>query len=127
MANFVLLVTSPHYDSNSANAVKQFTLAALDAGHNVTVFFYNAGVTHANKFNLPQAGEPSSSDIWQHLYDKQVPLLVCATAAGRRGIIDDIEAKQHHLKESSLHPVFSLSGLTELAALSSQADRMVQF
>lgn len=127
MAHFIILVTSPHFESNSAYSASQFASAALDANHTVSLFFYGAGVTHANKFNIPQAGEPSSQALWENLSKQQVELLVCATAAGRRGIMDEKEAEQHAFKEGTLNPIFTLSGLTDLAAMTSRADRVVQF
>ena len=65
--------------------------------------------------------------LWSTLASQQIPLLVCATAANRRGIIDATEAEQNKFTESSLHPLFSLSGLTEFAALSQKVTRVVQF
>lgn len=128
MATFLIFVTRPAHDSAAANTTFQFCTAALQADHAITaVFFYGAGVTHANKFLLPQAGEPIMGQLWSTLASKKIPLLVCATAANRRGIIDVTEAKQNQFAESSLHPRFTPSGLTEFAVLSQKVTRVVQF
>jgi len=128
MADFLIFVTSPANDSAATATTFQFCKAAQQANHSISaIFFYGAGVTHANKFQLPQAGEPIMRQLWKTLANKNIPLLVCATAANRRGIIDDTEAQQNQFQEASLHPMFTLSGLTEFAALSQKATRVVQF
>lgn len=129
MSQFLILVTSPHFETNSAKTTYSFCEAALQAGHNlVGIFFYGAGVSHANKFNVPLPEEPSSQNLWHSLaQEHQVDLLVCATAASRRGIMEDNEAMLNKFETGSLDPNFKMSGLVELAALSSQATRVVQF
>ncbi len=127
MAKFIILVTSPYFDSNAAYTASKFANAALDAEHQVSLFFYGAGVSHANKFNLPQAGEPNAMALWEALSKRKVELLVCATAAGRRALIDDQEAAKLDMPSGSINPIFSLSGLTELAALTATANRVIQF
>lgn len=128
MANFLIFVTSPANETPVASIVYQFCRAALDDKHIIdAIFFYGAGVTHANIFQVPQAGEPFVYDCWKKLADNAIPLLVCASAASRRGIIDHQEAQQYQQLQGSLSPTFTLSGLTEFAALSKQATRVVQF
>lgn len=128
MAQFLILVTSPHCDSSSAKTVHEFCKSAINIGHGILgVFFYGAGVSHANKFNVPIPEEPSAKTQWDSLAkDLQIDLLVCATAASRRGIMDDAEAKLNKFDTGSLNPNFKMSGLTELAALSDKATRMIQ-
>ena len=129
MAKFLILVTSPHYDTGAANTTYHFVKAAQEAEHEVLgVFFHQAGVSHANGFNTLLSDEPSSKSLWEELAQQyQIKLLLCATAASRRGILDNEDAKQLKGKTTNLAPHFTMSGLTEFAVLSSQADRVVQF
>ncbi|UAA37297.1 sulfurtransferase complex subunit TusD [Paraneptunicella aestuarii] len=129
MAKFLILVTSPHYDSDSAKSSYEFAKAAIEQNHEVLgIFFYQSGVSHANQFNAPLSDEPSASSLWQELATRyKVNLLVCATAASRRGIADKEEAKRMTFNGDNLSEHFTMSGLTEFSALSTQATRVVQF
>lgn len=128
MANFLIYVTQPAYDSDAALQVYRFATAALAQQQPVLgVFFHQAGVTHSNGFNRPLADEPDHFHYWQALQQAGIPLLVCATAASRRGIrAAEVASAEQPAVAGNLHPAFQLSGLTEFAALAATATRVVQ-
>lgn len=126
---FVLLVTGPAYGTQQASSAFQFANALLDLGHQLDcVFFYRDGVANANQFTVPASDETHLVDDWQRLGQQHgVTLLVCVTAALRRGIIDVTQAQQLQLPASNLQTGFTLAGLGELAQAALRCDRLIQF
>jgi len=126
---FSLLVTGNPASSQSAASAYQFCKACLTAGHQVSgVFFYLDGVLNANQLISPATDEANLPDLWAKLaaqYD--FPLEVCVSAALRRGVVNEQEAKQLGLTQFNLKAPFVLSGLGQLAELSAHCDRFIQF
>ena len=126
---FSIVVGGAPYGSQCASSAYQFCVAALAAGHQVVgVFFYQEGVLNATQLLSPASDEVNLTDLWATLaIEKQFPLEVCVSAALRRGIVDQTEAKQLALQQFNLQAPFVLSGLGQLAELSAGCDRLVQF
>ncbi|GAB3016529.1 sulfurtransferase complex subunit TusD [Bowmanella dokdonensis] len=126
MATFTLLVTSAPFDTQ-ATAI-QFAQAVLACGHRIEgVFFYQAGVAHANCWQSSPSDEYQPYRAWQQLAASGVPLHVCVTAAARRGLVSPTEMEERNLTGCNLIPPFEVSGLGQLVELISKADRLVQF
>jgi len=126
---FSIVVTGAPYGSQSASSAYQFCVAALLAGHKVAgVFFYQEGVLNANGLVSPATDEINLPKLWAKLATEfQFPLEVCVSAALRRGIVDQPEAQLLKLAQFNLQAPFVLSGLGQLAELSVNCDRLVQF
>lgn len=126
---FSIVVTGGPYGSQSASSAYQFCAAALLAGHQISgVFFYQEGVLNANQLVSPATDEVNLPDFWAALANQyQFPLEVCVSASLRRGVVDQQEAEQLALSQFNLKPPFVLSGLGQLAVLSANCDRLVQF
>lgn len=126
---FSLLITANPISSEKASTAYQFCEAALISGHQVCgVFFYLDGVLTANNLISPASDEVNLTTRWAALAEQyKIPLEVCVSAALRRGIVNQEEAKQLALFNYNLKPPFVLSGLGQLAELSSRCDRLVQF
>ncbi len=126
---FSIVVTGAPYGSQSASSAYQFCRAALQSGHEIAgVFFYQEGVLNANQLVSPPTDEVNLPDLWLNLAaEYQFPLEVCVSAALRRGVVDQQEAQQLSLAQFNLKPPFVLSGLGQLAELSANCDRLVQF
>lgn len=124
-----VVVCAPPYGAQGASSAYQFCKASLQAGHSlVGVFFYQDGVLNANDLVSPASDEVNLPVLWAELatqYD--FPLEVCVSAALRRGIVSQPEAKQLALAQFNLKVPFTLSGLGQLAELSAKADKLVQF
>ncbi|WP_088329203.1 sulfurtransferase complex subunit TusD [Lacimicrobium sp. SS2-24] len=128
MAKFTLLVTSSPFDQQGSNTALQFARAILDAGHQLCgVFFYQGGVLNANVLQCPPEDECHYYNAWQELAEKAVPMHVCVTAAARRGVISESDARDQDMSNSNLTEPFQASGLGQLVELMAQADRVVQF
>lgn len=129
VTKFTILVTGNPASHQSASSAYQFCVAALSAGHKVSgVFFYLDGVLTANSLISPASDEVNLSESWAKLADKyQFPLEVCVSAALRRGVVNQQEAEQLGLSNYNLRSPFLLSGLGQLAELSANCDRLIQF
>lgn len=126
---FAMMVTGPAYGTQQASSALQFAQAVIAQGHTLSsVFFYREGVFNANQLTTPASDEADIVRAWQQLHEQQgVELHICVAAALRRGVVDEVEAKHHHLCANNLQPGFSLSGLGALAEASLTCERMVQF
>ena len=126
---FSIVVSGSAYGSQSASSAYQFCLAACNAGHEIKgVFFYQEGVLNANQLISPASDEVNLPKLWAELANKHhFPLEVCVSAALRRGIVSEAESKQLSLTQFNLQAPFVLSGLGQLAELSANCDRLVQF
>lgn len=123
---YTLLVTGPVYGTQNATSAWMFAKALLEAGHQLdSVFFYQEGVTNANRFATPASDEHHLVDAWVTLsIDFGVELNICVSAAARRGIV---EASNLDTISANLHPQFNLAGLGALAKATLTCERVIQF
>lgn len=126
---FAVVVSCAPYGGQGASSAYQFCHAALKAGHEIVgVFFYQDGVLNANQLVSPANDEINLPEYWSQLsIENKFPLEVCVSASLRRGIVNQTEAEQLALSQYNLKSPFVLSGLGQLAELSSRADKLVQF
>jgi tRNA 2-thiouridine synthesizing protein D len=126
---FSIVVSGAPYGAQSASSAYQFCATVLAAGHQIAgVFFYQEGVLNASQLVSPASDEINLPALWAALAAEfQFPLEVCVSAALRRGVVDQQEATQLALSQFNLKAPFVLSGLGQLAELSANCDRLVQF
>lgn len=129
MLRYALLVCGPAYGSERSACAWQFAKALGQSQHQLTdVFFYQDGVYNASQWLLPATDEVNMAEQWLSLAQQQsVKLHICSSAAMRRGMIDQSLAQQYQFSAGNIHPVFCLTGLTELAQLILHCDRVIQF
>jgi tRNA 2-thiouridine synthesizing protein D len=129
MASFSLLVTHPPFDHQHAYSAYRFALSAIQLGHQVKgVFFYQAGVHNSNSFQAGHSDELNLHQAWVSLSNKHsIPLQVCVTAANRRGIINQQDAKDADREHYNLTVPFCEVGLGDLVELMHGSDRVIQF
>ncbi len=124
----VLITCSPESPSRCLNAL-DYCNSVLDQGFAINqIFFYQAGVNHAN--GLADAGniELNFAARWTELaHDYNVPLLVCVGAATQRGVIDEAQARQTGKVHHSLFSPFEQVGLGEFFTRLHNANKLVQF
>lgn len=127
--NFNLLVTGAVYSSQASYSALQFCQAALQAGHVISqVFFYQDGVFNGSGLTIPLADEFDTVSQWQQLAEQhKIDLIVCVSAAERRGVINQQQALENGLNSGNLHTSFKVAGLGELHAASLESDRTVSF
>ncbi|WP_044104493.1 sulfurtransferase complex subunit TusD [secondary endosymbiont of Ctenarytaina eucalypti] len=123
------MVTGPPFGNQRASSALQFALALLACGHCLnTVFFYQEGVTNANRLTAPASDEMDLVRAWCDLAHRyRVGLHVCAAAALRRGVTDALQASLLKCGSDNLQPGFELSGLGTLAQAVLGCDRFIQF
>jgi len=129
LLKFAVVVSGGPYGTQGASSAYQFCASAVKAGHTIVgVFFYQEGVLNANQLVSPATDEINLPEFWSQLAIENVfPLEVCVSASLRRGVVNEVEAKQLSLTQHNLRSPFVLSGLGQLAELSAASDRLVQF
>ena len=127
--SFALLVTGPVYGSEQSYAAYQFAQAVIKKGHALSgVFFYQDGVTNANSLSSPANDECDLHSLWCNFSNEHgVSLHTCIAAAQRRGILDEVTAKEAEKTAFNVPPPFLLSGLGQLAEMLLTADRVDRF
>ena len=124
-----VLVSKAAFDSQAGERAWRFCRAALAAGHRVEqVFFYESAVHQGSKLTEPLADEFDALKAWQTLSAEfGVTLVVCVSAAEKRGVLNSEMAEQLQREASNLDSVFEVRGLASLHTASLEADRTVNF
>jgi len=126
---FNVLVTGALYSAQTAYSALQFCRAAATSGHIVTqVFFYQDGVSQASDLSVPLADEYDAVSAWaKYSVDTGADLVVCVSAAERRGILGAEQAAEFEKANHNLHPAFKVEGLGVLHQACLASDRTVTF
>ena len=126
---FNVLVTGGVYSSQSGYSALQFCKAAYAAGHTISqVFFYRDAVSQASRLTVPLGDEFNAVDQWQAFYQAtNTPLVVCVSAAERRGVLNADQADEFAKDSDNLAPCFDVQGLGALHDASLDSDRTVTF
>lgn len=129
MATYSLLITTPPHNGDATARVLQFIEEIYENRDTVAnIFFFQDGVYHANRFIPNISGELNPLREWQNIHNtRKVKLIVCNTAANKRGILDTEEAHNAGMDVSIIAPEFSQSGLGEFFADLHECDHLVQF
>jgi tRNA 2-thiouridine synthesizing protein D len=117
------VITTPPNSNLTATAINMVTAALKMKLNVVGVFFYQSGVLNGSQHLALPNDEYQANKQWQKLQlEYKIPLHLCATAAEKHGLSDDIN--DH--KVSNINDAFTLSGLGELVELNVKADRLIQ-
>ncbi|AQS36251.1 sulfur relay protein TusD/DsrE [Shewanella psychrophila] len=129
MSKFIIQVNGAAYSSSASYNAYQFSRAALESGHEIVrVFFYQDGVFNTSSLNSPASDEFDLTRAWIELSEKyRLELVNCVSAALRRGIISETEAKENQASHWNMHAPFTMGGLGELVTGLESADRLVSF
>jgi len=124
---FALLVLGG-VGSQSQISALNFTRAAVGAGHRVMrVFFFSDGVAAGSAQNVSAPDTDAIAAQWSTLAAAhQIDLVVCATSAVRRGILDGGEASRYD-RAITLQNGFEISGLGQWVEACLLADRTLTF
>ncbi|RDV23925.1 sulfurtransferase complex subunit TusD [Alteromonas aestuariivivens] len=128
MANYSVLITaSPDQQANLTALA--FCRGLVEAGHTVDhVFFYGSGVLTANRLQSPASDEINPYQQWCEWHKEfQSSMLVCVTAAAKRGIVDEQQAEQLALPAHTVSAPFEQVGLGEFFSRLHNCDHLVQF
>ncbi|KXJ59735.1 MAG: sulfur relay protein TusD [Alteromonas sp. Nap_26] len=129
MKTYSILITTPPFHGDTAKRAFAFIKGVLDNGDTVSnVFFYSDGVLHANSLMLQTSDELYAYNEWKALAENHnITLLVCITAAVKRGIVSEQEAIENGLSIANLVSPFEQAGLGEFFSELHNCDRLVQF
>lgn len=116
--DYVLAIKGDVYGSQAAFLAYQVAEQLLTSGHKIRqIFFFQSGVSNANRLVEPASDEVNLVERWQALAQThRVPLHLCISAAQRRGVV-----------ESNLADGFVLAGLGEFSQAVLTADRLLTF
>lgn len=126
---FAIQINSSPYQAQAGETAYRFIRAALKTGHEVIrVFFYNDGIYHALRYVTPPDDENPITSRWSELAkEHQIDLVVCISAAQRRGLLSQGEAKRQQKLDNDLAEGFRISGLGQLVEAALKADRFIVF
>jgi tRNA 2-thiouridine synthesizing protein D len=129
MACFTLLVTSAPFSQQNAYSAYRFALAAVQSQHSINgIFFYQSGALNGSSLQITPSDEFGLYAAWIKISKQyQVPLMVCVSAAIKRGVTTAEDAQESDNPHFSLTAPFESVGLGELALLISGSDRLIQF
>lgn len=127
--NINVLVSGAAYSTQSAYTALQFCYKAVAQGHTICqVFFYSDAVTQASNLIVPLGDEFNCIEEWAKFAQMHsTELVVCVSAAERRGILNEMQAGEFSKEASNLHPAFNVEGLGVLHDASLASDRTVTF
>lgn len=126
---FAINVCSAPHSSQASYTAYQFAKSLLAQGHELhRVFFYQDGVQNATELAAPPQDELDLCSAWSKLSDEHnVDLVVCISAALKRGVIDKEEALRYQKNAFNLADRFVLGGLGQLVEATVAADRLITF
>ena len=126
---FAIQINSSPYLSNAGYSAYQFISAALGQHHEIfRVFFYYDGVYHAFKYAMPLDDEFGLTRQWSELAKRyKLDLVVCISAAQKRGLLCSDEAKRQNKTDDDLAEGFRISGLGQLVEATLVSDRFIVF
>ncbi|MCK5355905.1 MAG: sulfurtransferase complex subunit TusD [Methyloprofundus sp.] len=126
---FAIQINSSPYQSNSGETAYQFIKCAVEMGHEVVrVFFYQEGAYHAFRTATPPSDEVQIVARWSALArDHNIDLVVCISAAQRRGLLDASEASRQGKKDNDVAEGIRIAGLGQWVEAMLVADRFIEF
>jgi len=126
---YAIQINASPTQSNGGETAYQFIKTVLEEGHEIVrLFFYKEGVYHAFRYITPPDDEINPVKRWSDLAEKyQVDLVVCISAAQRRGLLDPVEAKRQGKVECDVADGFRIAGLGLWVDAMLEADRFLEF
>ncbi len=126
---FAIQINTSPYHSNAGHTAYQFINAALAQKHEIfRVFFYHDGIYHALKYTTPPDDEFALTKQWSNLaHQHQIDLVVCISAAQRRGLLCADESHRQGKQDNDLADGFRISGLGQLVEATLVSDRFIVF
>lgn len=94
----------------------------------LNLFFYADAAHVANRLRWQSADQVNLTKQWQVLAEQyNLTLSVCVSTALSRGISDSDNSARHQLDGDNVAGGFDLVGLSELALMMQNNDRLIQF
>lgn len=126
---YTIQINSSPNNSHAGYCAYRFIQTLIHRNHKILrVFFYQEGIFHAFKYVTPPDEELQLTTLWTALATKcNVDLVVCISAAQRRGLLIKDEATRQGKSDNDLADGFRISGLGQLVEASVLADRFITF
>lgn len=126
---FAIQINASPYQSQACDTAYHFIQAALRKGHEIVrVFFYHEGIYNALRYARPPEDERPVVERWSALaQDHGIDLVVCISAAQRRGLLHDGEAERAGKVDADLAQGFRIAGLGQWVEAAIEADRLLVF
>ncbi len=126
---YAVQVNASPYASNAGLNAYRFIQAVLAAEHQILrVFFYKEGIYHAFRYANPPDDELSITRHWSALAEQYgLDLVVCISAAQRRGLLCADEAVRQDKQDDDTAPGFRIAGLGQWLEATLLADRSIVF
>lgn len=127
--NFAIQINSPPWSNEGCDSAYQFIRAAMELGHEIVrVFFYYDGAYNGLRWMMPPEDERSAISRWSKLaVNDGVDLVICISAAQRRGLLESVEAKRVGKRDEDLAEGFRIAGLGLWIEACLKADRVLAF
>ncbi|WP_199611605.1 sulfurtransferase complex subunit TusD [Flocculibacter collagenilyticus] len=118
MASFIITLHASAFAHDANRAALSFCNAVVKQGHKLNaVFFYQDAVNIAHiDLDIPSDEFNAQTAFQQLQATHSTPLLLCVTAAEKRGI-----------KNHSVTKPYTIAGLAEFAMLAATTDKVIQF
>lgn len=126
---YALQVNGSPSQSQAGLTAYRFAEAALLQGHEIIrIFFYQEGIYQGLRSICPAEDELNMPALWTALAKQwNLDLVVCISAAQRRGLLHEDEAKANSKQDNDLADGFRLAGLGQWLEANLQADRVLVF
>ena len=126
---FSIQINGSPYTTNAGVSACRFVETVLAMEHEVfRVFFYHDAIYFALDTVSPLDDELNMTKKWSVLAENNnIDLVVCISAAQRRGLLCNDELKRLSKTENLLTKGFRISGLGQLIEAKLECDRFVVF
>jgi len=126
---FAIQINSAPYQTQGSDTAFQFIRAALRNGHEIVrVFFYHEGVYNGLGYAMPPDDERPVVKRWSDLAREHgIDLVICISAAQRRGLLSREEAVRVGKADTDLAEGFRIAGLGLWVEACLNADRFLIF
>ncbi len=126
---FSIQINASPYSSGCGETAYQFIKATIAKKHQVfRVFFYFDAIYQAFQYMTPPDDERHTVRRWSELAkNHNIDLVICISAAQRRGLLCQDEAKRQNKLDNDLAEGFRISGLGQLVEAMLEADRFIIF
>ncbi len=129
MAVYSLLVTHSPFEIAKTISAQAFASELIAQGQTLKhIFFYGEGTHHANALVQLPSDEYQWHQHWLRIQTQaECSLLVCVTAAVKRGLLSDTEAQEAGVEMATISSSFDQAGLGEFFTQLHECDQLVQF
>ncbi len=126
---FAIQINSSPWRSESCDTGYQFIRAALGLGHEIVrVFFYYDGAYNGLRWMTPPGDERPALRRWSELAAEHgVDLVICISAAQRRGLLEQEESPRLGKQDDDLAEGFRIAGLGLWVDACLKSDRFLVF